>query len=489
VAQSWEECIARLTETGFLEPSRPQLPPVANDGPHLGRSISCAGYFALAFGAVVGSGWVVVLSDWLRTAGPAGTMIGFVAGGLMMMLIAVCYGELAARAPSAGCEFLYALEAFGARAGFMTGWFLTLYAAAVCAFEAIACAWLLRTLVPGIALPTVYVIASSPVTLDAIVIGIVGAVAIGALHYRGARTAIGFQNIVTYGFILVCLGLIACGLSLGSVANLRPFWQTASGNSWLMGSLTIFPVCAFFLNGWQTALHAIEERRSDVPPRLAVMSMVFAIFAASVFYIGITAAAASALPWMQLVGRDLAAAAAFQSLGLHGILGTVVLVVAAISLTKTWSALVWVGSRLMFAQARYGLLPASFLKVDSATGAPRPAIVVISILTIIGVLLGRGAITPIVNMVSICLALSIIFCLTALLKLRRSGIPSPSFSVPGGTPVIVLALIGGIVMIGLAVIQPVLRGGRGVPLEWILLISWAALGLVVWTVTQRFRHE
>jgi basic amino acid/polyamine antiporter, APA family len=454
----------------------------------LGRTIGRAGYFALAFGAVVGSGWVVVLSDWLRTAGPAGTMIGFLIGGLTMMLIGLCYGELAARAPSAGCEFLYALEAFGPRAGFLTAWFLTLYAIAVCAFEAIACAWLLRTLFPNIALRPLYVVAGSTVDLDAVLIGIAGAVAIGALHYRGARAAIGFQNVVTYGFIVVCIALIVSGLSLGSIDNLRPFWKTGSSNSWLTGVMAIFPSCAFFLNGWQTALHAIEERRQDVKPSVVMISMVWAILSAAAFYIGITAAAGSALPWTQLLNRDLAAAVAFRSLGLHGVLSTVVLLAAVASLTKTWSALVWVGSRLVFAQARHGLLPKAFMDVDAVTGAPRLSIVFITLVSIIGILLGRGAITPIVNMVSICLALSIIFCLTALLRIRRTEATSPSFSVPGGTPVIILALIGGILMIGLALIQPILRGSQGMPIEWILLIAWGAIGWVVWKATLRFRR-
>ncbi len=41
----------------------------------------------------------------------------------------------------------------------------------------------------------------------------------------------------------------------------------------------------------------------------------------------------------------------FSSIGPHGIFGTLVLVAAVISLAKTWSAMTWMSSRLIFAQA------------------------------------------------------------------------------------------------------------------------------------------
>ena len=42
-------------------------------------------FFALSFGCIVGSGWVVVLGDWLRPCGPAGVVIGMCAGGSVML--------------------------------------------------------------------------------------------------------------------------------------------------------------------------------------------------------------------------------------------------------------------------------------------------------------------------------------------------------------------------------------------------------------------
>src|SRR5580692_4809116 len=109
-----------------------------HDRSALRTAIGRGGFFSLAFGAIVGSGWVVVLGDWLTSAGPGGATLGFLAGALVMVLIALCYGELAARSSVAGGEFLFTLETFGRFPAFLVGWFLTLYSVAVCAFEAIA---------------------------------------------------------------------------------------------------------------------------------------------------------------------------------------------------------------------------------------------------------------------------------------------------------------------------------------------------------------
>ncbi len=106
---------------------------------------------------------------------------------------------------------------------------------------------------------------------------------------------------------------------------------------------------------------------------------------------------------------------------------------------------------------------------------------VVSAFTLLGVAVGRSAILPIVDMVSLCLALSIILCLIILLRRRRHGTPA-SYIVPGGTPLIVIALLGASAMVGIAILQPFLSGAGRIPPEWLMLGIWAALGMLVWYV-------
>jgi APA family basic amino acid/polyamine antiporter len=44
------------------------------------------------------------------------------AGGVFALCGALCYGELGARFPNAGGEYVYLREAFGPWAGFLSGW-------------------------------------------------------------------------------------------------------------------------------------------------------------------------------------------------------------------------------------------------------------------------------------------------------------------------------------------------------------------------------
>lgn len=454
----------------------------------LNAAIGRTGFFTLAFGAVVGSGWVVVLGDWLQAAGPGGAALGFIMGAATMTLIALCYGELAARAPEAGAEFLYTLQGLGPMPGFLVGWFLTLFGVSVCAFEAIALGWLINVLAPSMALGVAYTFLGSPVTWDALLIGWVGALAIGALHYRGAASAIRFQNLATFGFIAFGIILICCGFSFGSISGVEPLFAAAPGKSWLAGTFWIFATSAFFLNGWQAALHAIEERRPEVSPRSAIASVVAAIFAAALFYCGIVFAASSLVPWPSLIGQELPAVVAFRSIGTSGLLGSAVIVAAAVSLSKTWSAIAWLASRLIFAQARHGFLPPALASVDAKTGAPRTAIVLVTALSMVGVAFGRAAVLPIVNMVALCLALSIVLCLIVLLRRRRRDTFTPTFTVPGGTPVIAIALLGAIAMVGIVVVEPFLSSRGKIPLEWMLIGAWLLIGTIAWTSTGKFRR-
>jgi amino acid transporter len=454
----------------------------------LRRAIGRGGFFTLAFGAVVGSGWVVVLGEWLTQAGPGGSAAGFLIGGGVMALVALCYGELAARLPTAGGEFLYTLHAFGEFPAFVVGWFLTFAQISVCAFEGIALAWLVSALLPGISLGPAYTVAGNPVTWDALLIGLSSALIVGYLHLRGAHAAIRFQKVATYGFIAICLVLIASGFLFGSFANLQPLLASSPGQSPLAGVLWIFASSAYFLNGWQAAVHAIEERREQISVRTAVVWMVAAIGAAASFYACIIFACSMAMPRSELIGRELPAVAALSALGAGGILGSVVLVGAIISLSKTWSACAWIGTRLLFAQGRHGLLPRFFGSVDARFGAPRPAIVFVTALSMIGIALGRSAIVPIVDTLSICVALSIILCLIALLRERRKGLLAPDYTVPGGTVTIWAALLSATAMVGIAIVRPLLIQGR-MPIELLLLLAWGAIGAIAWFTSRSARGQ
>lgn len=53
-------------------------------------------------------GWIIILGDWLREAGPLGSILGFAIGAIVIMIIGLCYAEMVTLMPISGGEIAYA---------------------------------------------------------------------------------------------------------------------------------------------------------------------------------------------------------------------------------------------------------------------------------------------------------------------------------------------------------------------------------------------
>ena len=105
----------------------------------LGKEIKARHFFSLAFGCIIGVGWIIVLGEWLEIAGPLGAILGFAIGALVMMIVGLCYAELASMLPVSGGEVAYAYEIFGAKSSYAIGWFLALAYISVTSFWSCLC--------------------------------------------------------------------------------------------------------------------------------------------------------------------------------------------------------------------------------------------------------------------------------------------------------------------------------------------------------------
>lgn len=455
-------------------------------GGGLRRTIGRFQYFALGFGTIIGSAWVVVLGEWLQAAGPGGAVVGFVAGGLFMCLIAAVYAELCARMPEAGGEFVFAYRLFGPKVGFLVGWFVTLYLIAITAFEAIVLPWLLQTLWPSLRQAPLYELLGETVTLDAAVIGVAGVALVTFLNYRDVRLAVLFQSVVTYGFVSVALLVLSFGALAGSADNLQPVFASGSGQAWWLGALWIFANTAFFLNGFQAIPQAIEERSEGTSTGTVARVMIGSVVAGAAFYCIVVMFASVTAPWKTLAGTPLATAAAVADVAPGRVLTNVLLLAAAFSLLKTWNAIAFMAARILMAQARQSLLPASLARIHPRYATPATAVLFVGACSLIGLFLGRGAVLPLVNMASICLAFTFILACVALWKLRAlDQQPKQHFRLPGGRVTLIIGIVGATAMSLIALITPFMQG-RAIPVEWVLIVCWGVLG---WWVMPTARRE
>src|SRR5437660_11316999 len=102
----------------------------------LARKLRLTDYFTLAFGTMVGVGWLVVMDDWLERGGPLGAILGFAIGGTLLLPIGYIYGQLVAAMPDAAGEVAYTAKVFSRRVSYATGWMMLLACWIVCPWEA-----------------------------------------------------------------------------------------------------------------------------------------------------------------------------------------------------------------------------------------------------------------------------------------------------------------------------------------------------------------
>ncbi|HZL88394.1 MAG TPA: amino acid permease [Pirellulaceae bacterium] len=106
----------------------------------------------LVAGAMIGSGIFIVSADISRDVGGAGWLMAVWAlAGVMTVLGALSYAELAAMMPRAGGQYVYLREAYGPLSGFLYGWtlFLVIQTGTIAAV-AVAFAKFLGVLVPNL---------------------------------------------------------------------------------------------------------------------------------------------------------------------------------------------------------------------------------------------------------------------------------------------------------------------------------------------------
>jgi amino acid transporter len=228
----------------------------------LDRGLTASQCFTLGFGSIIGTGWLLVLGSWLDQAGPLGAILAFAAGGVLMMSVALCYGEMATTLPVTGGEVAYAYRVFGIEASFAIGWLLALVYIGVTAFEAISAAWLIGALIPGSEGPILYTIEGSPVRLSTLVIGLGGTVFLAFLNIRGIKFAARFQDTFTWSKILISVLFIGAGIAFGDVTNLEPLFRSdQSGGAW-KGGLGVFVTTAF----WYTGFNMIPQAMGEITP-------------------------------------------------------------------------------------------------------------------------------------------------------------------------------------------------------------------------------
>ncbi len=433
----------------------------------LARKLRTTDYFTLAFGTMVGVGWLVVMDDWLRRGGPLGAILGFAIGGAALLPVGYVYGRLVMAIPDAGSEIAYTEKVFAPGVSFATGWMMMLAYFVVCPWETVAVGKIAAYIFPALNSIELYRVAAQPVYLPHLIIGLGLATAITALNYRHIRVSATFQNWTTFGLLALSLVFASFGLAHGSAENFAPPFSHKS----FVSILLVIQIVPYFMTGFESVPKCAEEASPDFRARGFFRAILLAVVVGIFFYTSVIAVVAYVHPWKPLTTEKFATAVAFKravNSRWAGWIVNVILAAALLSLLKIFNGNFIAASRLLFALGRRGLVDARLGQVHPSNQTPSIAVVSVGLLTAAAAFLGESILIPITEVGSLASAAGWLATCAAYYRMRPAR-RERAIAVVG-------VLIGSLLI--LMKILPLLPGHFSA-YEYLALVLWSLTGLML----------
>ncbi|HSD30509.1 MAG TPA: APC family permease [Gemmatimonadales bacterium] len=443
--------------------------------PALTRALSPLEYFAFGFGSMVGVGWLVVMDDWLARGGPAGAMLGFALGGLLLLPVALTYGRLVRDIPDAGAEVAYTEGVFSRRASFGTGWIMVLAYAIVCPWEAVAIGNLLARVFPALNSYPLYAVAGKTIFLPRLAAGLALTALIALVNFRGIRPSGRFQAVTTLGLLACFVVFVALGFARGSARHLEPLFARP-GTAGALGSvLLVAQIVPYFMTGFESVAKGSEEAAPGFDPRGFGRAMTRAVLVGAAFYVLIIAAVSFVFPWRNLVAGRLGTETAFARAFGSDAIARLILFAAFLSLLKVFNGNFVAATRLLYAMGRRHLIHPGMARIHPHWGTPAVAIGLLTLFTIAGACLGDALLVPISEVGSLAAGVGwCAACLALIMRARRSS------ARPSGAGGLRLAALGAIVSAAIVLMKVVPAvPGSFTGAEWVALGGWVVLGLAL----------
>jgi APA family basic amino acid/polyamine antiporter len=330
----------------------------------------------IVMGGIVGAGIFInpyVVAQQVHT--PLLILGAWVLGGIIAILGAFVYAELAARRPAVGGQYAYLREAFHPVVGFLYGWVLLL---------------VIQT--GGMAAVTVtfarYLLELTGWHLSERLIVVVTLVVLTIINCLGVKLGSRMQSVLMLLKIAAIAGLIGAGLFL--VGSPQPMLHPALDRPPSFDLLTavgaaMVPVL-FAFGGWQTTNFIAEEIKD--PRRNLSRALVLGVAGVVVLYVGVNFVCVRTLGPQGLAETRVPATAVMRvAMGDGG--ARLIALGIAVSTLGFLSQSVLTAPRVYFAMARDGLFFRSVAKLTKHTHVPALAIVLQSVWTTVVALSGR----------------------------------------------------------------------------------------------------
>lgn len=433
----------------------------------------------IAFGAMIGWGWVINSGDWITTAGFMGSIIAMLIGGLMVFFVGLTYAELTSSMPQCGGEHVFSYRAMGPTGSFVCTWMIILGYVATSAFEATALPTVITYLFPKFNQVYLYSIAGKDIYLTTILLGVGVAVLITFINIRGAKTAAILQTVLTAIIAIAGILLVVGSAINGDGANITgQMWESGTGTT--LGS--VFKVACmtpFLFIGFDVIPQAAEE--INVPYKKIGKIMLLSIFLAVAWYLLIIFAVCYIMPQSAIVQEmssqnGLVSAKAIEIAFRSPLMGKVLIIGGLCGIITSWNSFLMGGSRALYSMGESLMIPKMFGKLGKHK-TPEAAIILCGIACVVAPFFGRGVLVWLVDAASFgCVIaymfVSISFC---ILRKKKPEMARP-YKVKAGRFVGVMAVLMAGFMT-LLYIVPASFSAALVWQEWVVVGIWLALGV------------
>ncbi|MGH7024779.1 MAG: APC family permease [Caulobacteraceae bacterium] len=379
----------------------------------LNVAIGVPGAVMLVIGGVIGVGIFVnpaVVARFLPS--PALILAAWAVGGVVALLGAFVYAELAARLPATGGEYQYLRTAYGPLAAFLFGWttLLVVHAGGLAAVTIV--------LAKNVGVLTGGRVAD-PWTV------VVTLAVLAGVNCLGVKSGDKTQGVLGVLKVAAIVAIVVAGLAIAPrIAHSRPALAAAGGSNLVKSFGAALVPVLFSYGGWQTANYVAGEVKQS--SRSLAVALVVGVIAVIVLYILVNVACLRALGVSEL-GATLTPASdvlgrAFGPVGAKLAAGAV-----ALSALAFLSQGMLTGPRVIYAMARDGLFFRAAGRVATSR-APAVAIVIVAAWTAVLALSGSFE-----RILSYVIAMNFLFfgiSASTLFVLRRRGVGDGGFRAP-----------------------------------------------------------
>ena len=293
---------------------------------------------AIVIAIVIGVGIFRVPAEVARYLhSPKIILLAWFAGGLIVLLGALCYGELSSSFPKTGGNYIYLKQAYGPGVGFLFGWaeLLVIHTGSVAAVSFVAAEYLRKFL--NIDMGFV-----KPIAIG--IVMIVSLINILGLHY-GKRV----QNTLTAAKILAVVAIIALGFIMqkGSASNFQEVSLGIKGSSLSMFALALIPILWAY-GGWHENTFLSGETKN--PTKTVPFALIVGVSVVILLYLAINALYIYMVPVSKASSIPLIASEVLTRLSGAGGAKILDLIIVMFSL-GTINAMVITGSRIAYAMS------------------------------------------------------------------------------------------------------------------------------------------